>query len=268
MGSAVESARGGWGFCTIRSIAAACRRRVASLLTQFPPRDREGSGKPRGARWGGERGTPWGTAGSAMGRIVERAMRPARCGWGFCTIRRIATACRRRVESLLTQFPPRDREESGKPRGVRWGGKWGAPWSPVGSTVGRRAGNPVGHGGERGGESAARRKVGSAVESARGGWGFCTIRRIATACRRRVASLLTQFPPRGGRRARNPADTPRRSSLTRGTRCRTRGKHGREVRSCPHGQRSGSAPTRTPAPAVSQVSHRSFDHPSGAPDPE
>ena len=179
VGSAVESARGGWGFCTIRSIAAACRRRVASLLTQFPPRDREGSGKPRGARWGGERGTPWGTAGSAMGRIVERAM-------------------------------------------------------------GR----------------------------ARGGWGFCTIRRIATACRRRVASLLTQFPPRGGRRARNPADTPRRSSLTRGTRCRTRGKHGREVRSCPHGQRSGSAPTRTPAPAVSQVSHRSFDHPSGAPDPE
>ena len=171
VGSAVESARGGWGFCTIRSIAAACRRRVASLLTQFPPRDREGSGKPRGARWGGERGTPWGTAGSAMGRIVERAMGRARGGWGFCTIRRIATACRRRVESLLTQFPPRDREGSGKPRG---------------------------------------------------------------------------------------------------TRCRTRGQHGREVRSCPHGQRSGGAPTRTPAPnpAVSQVSHRSFDHPSGAPDPE
>ena len=169
VGSAVESARGGWGFCTIRRIAAACRRRVASLLVQFPPRDREGSGKPRGARWGGERGTPWGTAGSAMGRIVERAMGRARGGWGFCTIRRIATACRRRVASLLTQFPPRDREESGKPRG---------------------------------------------------------------------------------------------------TRCRTRGKHGREVRSCPHGQRSGSAPTRTPAPAVSQVSHRSFDHPSGAPDPE
>ena len=171
VGSAVESARGGWGFCTIRRIAAACRRRVASLLTQFPPRDREGSGKPRGARWGRERETPWGTAGSAMGRIVERAMERARGGWGFCTIRRIAAACRRRVASLLTQFPPRDREGSGKPRGAR---------------------------------------------------------------------------------------------------CRTRGKHGREVRSCPHGQRSGGAPTRTPAPnpAVSQVSHRSFDHPSGAPDPE
>ena len=73
---------------------------------------------------------------------------------------------------------------------------WRAVGSTVGSAVGRRVGNPVGHGGERGGESAARRKVGSAVESARGGWGFCTIRRIAAACRRRVASLLVQFPPR------------------------------------------------------------------------
>ena len=155
---------------------------------------------------------------------------------------------------------------------------WRAVGSTVGSAVGRRVGNPVGHGGERGGArrgarwgtvgSAVGRIVERAMRPARCGWGFCTIRRIATACRRRVASLLTQFPPRGGRRARNPADTPRRSSLTRGTRCRTRGKHGREVRSCPHGQRSGGAPTRTPAPAVSQVSHRSFDHPSGAPDPE
>ena len=139
-----------------------------------------------GERGGARRGARWGTVGSAVGRIVERAMRPARCGWGFCTIRRIATACRRRVASLLTQFPPRDREESGKPREARWGAPWGGSGKP------------------------------------------------------------------------------------RGTRCRTRGKHGREVRSCPHGQRSGGAPTRTPAPnpAVSQVSHRSFDHPSGAPDPE
>ena len=90
-----------------------------------------------GARWGGEWGTPWGTAGSAMGRIVERAMGRARGGWGFCTIRRIAAACRRRVESLLTQFPPRDKEESGEPRGARWGarrgGKWSTPWSPPGT---------------------------------------------------------------------------------------------------------------------------------------
>ncbi len=64
----------------------------------------------------------------------------------------------------------------------------------------------MGPGGERGGESAARRKVGSAVESARGGWGFCTIRRIATACRRRVESLLTQFPLATGKGAGNPVE--------------------------------------------------------------
>ena len=27
----------GWGFCSIRSLASACRRRVAPLLLQFPP---------------------------------------------------------------------------------------------------------------------------------------------------------------------------------------------------------------------------------------
>ena len=42
------------------------------------------------------------------------------------------------------------------------------------------------------GESAAR---GGGMPA--GGWGFCTIRRIATACRRRVAALMLQFPPRG-----------------------------------------------------------------------
>ena len=87
----------------------------------------EESGEPRGARWGapwgGEWGTPWGTVGSAMGRRVERAMEPARGGWGFCTIRSIATACRRRVASLLMQFPPRNGEESGEPRGARWGAR-------------------------------------------------------------------------------------------------------------------------------------------------
>ena len=29
-------------------------------------------------------------------------------------------------------------------------------------------------------------------------WGFCTIRSLATACRRRVAPLMLQFPPFGG----------------------------------------------------------------------
>ena len=30
------------------------------------------------------------------------------------------------------------------------------------------------------------------------GWGFCSIRSLASACRRRVAPLLVQFPPFGG----------------------------------------------------------------------
>ena len=180
----------------------------------------EESGEPRGARWGapwgGEWGTPWDSVESAMGRIAERAMGSARGGWGFCTIRRIATACRRRVASLLVQFPPSQRPERAEPneragtrhppRGARRGGKWSTPWSPpgthggfapldaslrrvagvshpywcnsplaVGSTLGRRVGNPVGHGGERAGG------------------------------------------------------------------------HGGEARSCPHRQRSGGASTRTPA---------------------
>ena len=28
---------GGWGFCSIRSLLSACRRRVAALMVQFPP---------------------------------------------------------------------------------------------------------------------------------------------------------------------------------------------------------------------------------------
>ena len=43
------------------------------------------------------------------------------------------------------------------------------------------------------GESAAR---GGGMPA--GGWGFCTIRSILSACRRRVAALMLQFPPRGG----------------------------------------------------------------------
>ena len=100
-----------------------------------------------GERGGARRGARWGTVGSAVGRIVERAMRPARCGWGFCTIRRIATACRRRVASLLTQFPPRGVEESGKPREARWGAPWErereTPWSPVPNTREARQGGQI-----------------------------------------------------------------------------------------------------------------------------
>ena len=45
---------GGWGFCTIRSILSACRRRVAVLMVQFPPRGGPSGGFSRlgGPRWG------------------------------------------------------------------------------------------------------------------------------------------------------------------------------------------------------------------------
>ena len=182
--------------------------------------------------------------GSAVGRIAERAMGRARCGWGFCTIRRIATACRRRVASLLTQFPPRGVEESGEPRGARRGARWGGLWS-----------GPWGAPGADGGFAPLE----------------ASLRRVAGVSR----PYWCNSPLAAWKRAGNPVERGgerrgKESGKPRGARCRTRGKHGREVRSCPHGQRSGGAPTRTPAPnpAVSQVSHRSFDHPSGAPDPE
>ena len=129
-----------------RAVGSTVGRRVGNPVGHGGERRGEESGEPRGARWGarwgGEWETPWGTVGSAVGRIVERVMGRAQCGWGFCTIRRIAAACRRRVASLLTQFPPRDREGSGKPRGARWGGERETPWGTVGSAVGspRRGG--------------------------------------------------------------------------------------------------------------------------------
>ena len=152
------------------------------------------------------------------------------------------------------------------------------PWRAVGSTVGRRVGNPVGHGGERGGEESGEPRGArwGARWSPRGAdGGFAPLE----ASLRRVAGVSRPYwcnsPLAAWKRAGNPVERGgerrgKESGKPRGARCRTRGKHGREVRSCPHGQRSGGAPTRTPAPnpAVSQVSHRSFDHPSGAPDPE
>ena len=160
------------------------------------------------------------------------------------------------------------------------------PWRAVGSTVGRRVGNPVGHGGERGGEESGKPREarrGAPWGGLRSGpWGapgadggFAPLE----ASLRRVAGVSRPYwcnsPLATGKRAGNPVGhggerRGKESGKPSGARCRTRGKHGREVRSRPHGQRSGGAPTRTPAPnpAVSQVSHRSFDHPSGAPDPE
>ena len=79
------------GFCTIRRIATACRRRVAPLMLQFPPTRRPNHHLAR-------RATP--------GRLPAQPPLSGPPNGGFCTIRRIATACRRRVAPLMAQFPP------------------------------------------------------------------------------------------------------------------------------------------------------------------
>ena len=213
----------------------------------------EESGEPRGARWGarwgGEWGTPWGTVGSAAGRKVEHAMEPARDAWGFCTIRRIATACRRRVASLLVQFPPSQRPERAEPN--------------------ERAGT-------RHPPRGARREPRGAPRNPPSRWGFCTIRRIATACRRRVASLLLQFPPsRRGRERETPWGTVESAP---GRRVgdpmepgagRAGGTVGRPDHALTDSE-AGARPRAPPplGPATSQVSRRSSGRPSVVPDPE
>ena len=217
----------------------------------------EESGEPRGARWGapwgGEWGTPWDSVESAMGRIAERAMGSARGGWGFCTIRRIATACRRRVASLLVQFPPSQRPERAEPN--------------------ERAGT-------RHPPRGARREPRGAPRNPPSRWGFCTIRRIATACRRRVASLLVQFPPRGGEHAGEESGEPRgarwgaRWGGEWGTPWGTvESARGGTVGRPDHAltdSEAGARPLAPPplGPATSQVSRRSSGRPSVVPDPE
>ena len=201
----------------------------------------EESGEPRGARWGGEWGTPWGTVGSAAGRKVEHAMEPARDAWGFCTIRRIATACRRRVASLLVQFPPSQRPERAEPN--------------------ERAGT-------RHPPRGARREPHGAPRNPPSRWGFCTIRSIATACRRRVASLLVQFPPHDGEENEKPrgARWGARWGGEWGTPWSTAGRPDHALTDSEAGARPRAPPPL--GPATSQVSRRSSGRPSVVPGPE
>ena len=124
---------------------------------------------------------------------------------GFCTIRRIATACRRRVAALMLQFPPFARAGTTATPSS-------APPSPQAHASNATPPQPRPHG------AASPAAPGNNAPGARGppSWphpvacppghrppghtpppngGFCTIRRTATACRRRVAPLMAQFPP-------------------------------------------------------------------------
>ena len=237
----MEPARGGWGFCTIRSIATACRRRVAPLLMQFPP-----------IAAAAEHGTPWGTVGSAAGHGGERRG-----------------------------------EESGEPRGARWGarrgGKWSTPWSPPGTHGGfapldaslrrvagvshpywcnsphrsdRRGRNPTSAPGrgtlpvEPGGNPVEHH----GTRPADGGFAplDASLRRVAGVSRPYWCNSPLAVGSTLGRRVGNPVGhggerAGEESGGPHGARCRTRGGHGGEARSCPHRQRSGGASTRTPA---------------------
>ena len=108
------------GFCTIRRTPTACRRRVAPLMLQFPPFARAGttatppSAPPTPGRERRQQRTlcPR-THQRRPTRPAAHAPPPQR--GGFCTIRRIATACRRRVAPLMAQFPPFAHANHGPP---------------------------------------------------------------------------------------------------------------------------------------------------------
>ena len=112
---------------------------------------------------------------------------------GFCTIRRIATACRRRVAPLMAQFPPRTTPATA-PTATSDGQPGHAPPRTPATTrlaTAHPAASPAAPGHTR---SPACPATALRATPRRPTGGFCTIRRIATACRRRVAALMLQFP--------------------------------------------------------------------------
>ena len=125
---------------------------------------------------------------------------------GFCTIRRTATACRRRVAPLMLQFPPFARARTTATPSS-------APPSPLARASNATPPQPRPHGAASPAapgcnapttnRNLARRATPGRLPAQpplsgphpAAQRGVCTIRRIATACRRRVAPLMVQFPP-------------------------------------------------------------------------
>ena len=110
-----------WGFCTIRSLSSACRRRVAALMAQFPPFAGGVIGRQAAPGASCSAILPFGGAldvGRARPCASNGAIPPV--WWGFCTIRSLSSACRWRVAALMAQFPPircsSRRTESGESR--------------------------------------------------------------------------------------------------------------------------------------------------------
>ena len=106
-GSAVPDAGAIWGFCTIRSLSSACRRRVAALMAQFPPFAGGVIGRQAAPGASCSAILPFGRSldvGRARPCASNGAIPPV--WWGFCNIRSLPSACRRRVAALMAQFPP------------------------------------------------------------------------------------------------------------------------------------------------------------------
>ena len=113
---------------------------------------------------------------------------------GVCTIRRIATACRRRVAPLMVQFPPHTTPATA-PTATSDGQPGHAPPRTPATTrlaTAHPAASPAAPGNNAPGRPLSHRPP---AHTPPPNGGFCTIRRIATACRRRVAPLMLQFPP-------------------------------------------------------------------------
>ena len=100
-----------WGFCTIRSLPPACRRRVVALLVQFPPRLVAVSLESRSRPGPSALSDP-----SGERRIFDDG--------GFCTIRSIPPACRRRVVGVSRLY------WCNSPRLVAVRSRFGAAWRP------------------------------------------------------------------------------------------------------------------------------------------
>ena len=261
------------GFCTIRRTATACRTPNAAIPPHSP------------APTATSDGLPGHTRSPARSATALRAT-PRRPNGGFCTIRRIATACRRRVAALMLQFPPFARARTTATPSS-------APPSPLARASNATPPQPRPHGAASPAapgcnapttnRNLARRATPGRLPAQpplsgphpAAQRGVCTIRRIATACRRRVAPLMVQFPPHttpataptatsDGSPAHAPPRTPATTRLATAHpaaspaapgHARSPARPATALRATPRRPTGGFAPLDTPLRRVAGVSH-------------
>ncbi len=179
----------------MRSLASACRRRVAPLLVQFPP-------------FGGAL-----DVGRARPCTSHSASPPV--WWGFCSMRSLASACRRRVVSTVGQalllpinVARNSRAissnveftslESQRFRAVSKSDRGEITCEICLEVVGSPPAGAVARPVSRSAPAASDPPTSAPGCMSGRRWGFCSIRSILPACRRRVVALLVQFPPFAG----------------------------------------------------------------------